>query len=411
MHAKKILLLIESLRGGGAERVVANLCKGFEDYERQIVVFSEEKKYDIAIKEIVIKASSFIKLINFLIRLYKLKKIKRRFDPSCTISFCEPANLYNILSKTKYEKIILSFHTHYSLRLNPKKKPNFFKKIRIKYKAKLFNLLYNKADYLVAVSKGIAVDLIENFGLDAKKMKVIYNSIFYDDIQRLSQEDLLEYREIFTHPVIITVGRLKRQKGQWYLLRIFKALKEKYKSLKLVILGEGKLKDYLVRLSEELGLRTFVWDRDAISDNFDVYFLGFQKNPFKFIARAKLFVFPSLWEGFGNVLIEAMACGVPVISSDCRSGPREILAPDTDFRYQTNKVEFAEYGILLPPFELKFKPADEPFEEKEKLWVEVLDMLLTDEKLRRIYADMAKERATDFRVEKILKEWEELLNK
>jgi len=78
-----------------------------------------------------------------------------------------------VLSKTKNEKIILSFRNYYSLRLNPKKKQNFSKKIKLKLYTKLFSLLYNKADYLVALSKGVAVDLIENFGLDPKKMKVI----------------------------------------------------------------------------------------------------------------------------------------------------------------------------------------------------------------------------------------------
>jgi glycosyltransferase involved in cell wall biosynthesis len=194
------------------------------------------------------------------------------------------------------------------------------------------------------------------------------------------------------------------------LLRVFKALKEKHKDLKLVILGMGELKDYLVGLSEELGLKTYVWDRDKLSENFDVYFLGFQENPFKFIARSKLFVFPSLWEGFGNVLIEAMVCGVPVISSDCRSGPREILAPDTDFNYQTQKPEFAEYGILMPVFEVKYKSAEEPIEEREIMWVETVDKLLEDEDLRKYYSEKAKQRAEDFRIEKIVEEWKEVIS-
>jgi glycosyltransferase involved in cell wall biosynthesis len=193
------------------------------------------------------------------------------------------------------------------------------------------------------------------------------------------------------------------------LLRVFKALKEKHKDLKLVILGEGELKDYLVKLSEELGLKTYFWDRDALSESFDVYFLGFQKNPFKFIARSKLFVFPSLWEGFPNALVEAMACGVPVVSSDCRSGPREILAPNTDFSHQTQKPEFAEYGVLMPVFDVKYKTAKEPLEEREIMWVETIDKLLEDESLRKNHSEKAKQRAEDFRIEKIVQEWKEVL--
>jgi len=100
-----------------------------------------------------------------------------------------------------------------------------------------------------------------------------------------------------------------------------------------LILGEGELKDYLYNFSLNLGLKPYLWEKDNLDENFDVYFLGFKKNPFKSIARVKLFVFSLFMGRFPNALVEAMACGVLVISSDCRSGPREILAPDTDFRY------------------------------------------------------------------------------
>jgi len=165
----------------------------------------------------------------------------------------------------------------------------------------------------------------------------------------------------------------------------------------------------LVKLSEELVLKTYVWDRDKLSDNFDVYFLGFQKNPFKSIARSKLFVFPSFWLGFANALVEAMVCGVPVASSDYRSGPREILAPNTDFSYQTQKPEFAEYGVLMPVFDVKYKTAKEPLEEREIMWVKTIDKLLEDENLRKNYSEKAKQRAEDFSIEKIVQEWKGVL--
>jgi glycosyltransferase involved in cell wall biosynthesis len=272
-----------------------------------------------------------------------------------------------------------------------------------------FKTIYSNADLLVAISKDVAEDLIRNYGINSNKVKVIYNPHPIDEIRQLAREPLGSYEEIFKHPVLITAGRLTKQKGQWYLLRIFKALKEKHKDLKLVILGEGELKEYLVKLSQELGLKTYVWDRDELSESFDVYFLGFQENPFKFVAKSKLFVFPSLWEGFGNVLVEAMACGVCVVSSDCRSGPREILAPNTDFNYQTQKPEFAEYGILMPVFEVKHKSAEEPLEEREIMWVKTIDKLLEDEDLRKHYSEKAKQRAKDFRIEKIVEEWKEVL--
>jgi glycosyltransferase involved in cell wall biosynthesis len=111
-----------------------------------------------------------------------------------------------------------------------------------------------------------------NLGIEEEKIKVIYNFYPIDEIRELAKEPLGSHEEIFKHPVLITTGRLTKPKGQWYLIRVFKALKEKHKDLKLVILGEGELKDYLVKLSEELGLKTYVWDRDALSEkSFQIY--------------------------------------------------------------------------------------------------------------------------------------------
>jgi glycosyltransferase involved in cell wall biosynthesis len=341
----------------------------------------------------------------------KIRKLKEEIKPDFVVSLLEPANLFNVLTKTSSQKTILSFRSNYttSLQENPSFGRGITRSILKTFYTLAFKTIYNRADLLVAISKGVAEDLIKNYGINSNKIKVIYNPYPIDQIRESAKEPLGSYEEIFKHPVLITAGRLTKPKGQWYLLRVFKALKEKHKDLKLVILGEGELKEYLVKLSEGLGLKTYVWDRDKLSESFDVYFLGFQKNPFKFIARSKLFVFPSLWEGFPNALVEAMACEVPVVSSDCRSGPREILAPNTDFSYQTQKPEFAEYGVLMPVFEVKYKSAEEPLEEKEIMWVETIDKLLEDENLRKSYSGKAKQRAEDFSIEKIVEEWKEVL--
>jgi glycosyltransferase involved in cell wall biosynthesis len=415
MNKKRVIFIIPHLGSGGAERVAANLCKGLSDYEKVILVFENIIKQDVNVQIISINSPAsqglIRKMFNFPHRYLKIKKIKKDINPDFAVSFLEPANLFNILTKQDNKKTVLSFRTNYTKALE--KNPFFGKGItrnilKIVYRM-AFKTIYNRADLLVAISKGIAQDLVKHYGISSNKIRVIYNPFPIDEIRELSKEPLEEDGPIFRYPTLITVGRLTKPKGQWYLLRIFKVLKQKHKDLKLIILGEGELKDYLVEFSENLGLKTFVWDRDRLSEEVDVYFWGFQKNPFKFIARSKLFVFSSLWEGFPNALVEAMACGVPVISSDCRSGPREILAPDTDFNYQTQKPEFAQYGILMPIFDVKYKTAKEPLEEKEIMWVETIEKVLEDENLRKQYSEKAKQRAEDFRLGKIVEEWKEVL--
>ncbi len=397
---RQIYFLLNSLGGGGAEAVAVRLSEylpvaNFILLERDVKYKTDKPIFFLSNHST--KTSPIIKTLSIPIYAYKLSKSLEK--PSLVVSFLERANFVNIISKPfKKHKAIISVRMdqqtgHVGLR---------------KLNKLLVRILYPKADLIIAISHGVKQSLI-NLGIEEEKIKVIYNPCPIDEIRELAKEPLGSHEEIFKHPVLITAGRLTNAKGQWYLLRVFKALKEKHKDLKLMILGEGELKDYLVKLSEELGLKTYVWDRDKLLESFDVYFLGFQKNPFKFIARSKLFVFPSLWEGFPNALVEAMACGVPVVSSDCRSGPREILASNTDFNYQTQKPEFAEYGVLMPVFEVKYKTAKEPLEEREIMWVETIDKLLEDENLRKNYSEKAKQRAEDFRIEKIVQDWKEIL--
>jgi Glycosyltransferase len=395
-----ILFLLNSLAGGGAQKVAIRLSEHLPIYA--FILLERDVKYKTDKPIFFLSKHSYetnptIKTLSIPMYAYKLSEFLEK--TSLIVSFLERANFVNIISKLfKKHKAIISVRMdqqtgHVGLR---------------KLNKLLVRILYPKADLIIAVSYGVKQSLI-NLGIEKEKIKVIYNPYPIDEIRELANEPLGSYEEIFKHPVLITAGRLIKPKGQWYLLRVFKALKEKHEDLELVILGEGELKDYLVKLSEELGLKTYVWDRDELSGSFDVYFLGFQKNPFKFIARSKLFVFPSLWEGFPNALVEAMACGVPVVSSDCRSGPREILAPNTDFNYQAQKPEFAEYGVLMPVFEVKYKNANESLEKREVMWVETIDKLLEDENLRKHYSEKAKQRAEDFRIEKIVQEWREVL--
>ena len=174
-------------------------------------------------------------------------------------------------------------------------------------------LLYGWADNIIAVSEGVARDFAKNTGIDGSRIAVIHNPIATSDIERRAREPIdHSWLEQKTTPVIMGMGRLARQKDFATLLRAFAKVRQRL-DCRLIILGEGPDRPVLEALTVELGVE------DAVS------MPGFVSNPFAYLARVDLFALSSAWEGFGNVLVEALSVGVPVVATDCESGPREIL--------------------------------------------------------------------------------------
>lgn len=375
MKKTKILFLIPTLSTGGGERVVSELSLHLpESIEKVIVLFKKEISYPykgrVISLDVFIGGNLLLKIFNYFSGLLKFKRIVSSEKPDYVISFGHPANIINILSGAKS---IVRVDNFYSSSCH-----GFGGNI---YKF-LIKILFNRAHMIIDVSKESAQDLIENFNVRREKIKVIYNPLNIREIEKLAEEPLGEnYQEIFKNPVIINMGRLNYQKGQRYLIEAFREIKDRIKDAKLVILGNGELEKSLRDLSEKMGIGN------------DVYFLGWQENPFKFLSKSKLFILSSLWEGLPYVLMEAMACGLPIISFDCKSGPREILAPDTDFSYQTKNIEYAKYGILLE-------------KENKKLLSQVATKILLDEDLSKKFSQSSRTRAMDFDIKNIIKEWD-----
>ncbi len=172
---------------------------------------------------------------------------------------------------------------------------------------------YRRADQMIAVSQGVADELKQILDIPKKKISVLFSPI-------ISEAMLIKASEHLNHPwfregdppVILSVGRLTAAKNQETLIRAFARVRQKVKA-RLLILGEGEKRTELETLASQLNLTK------------DFSLPGFQKNPFPFMAKARLFVLSSAWEGSPGVLIQALACGCPVLSTDCSSGPREIL--------------------------------------------------------------------------------------
>jgi len=182
---------------------------------------------------------------------------------------------------------------------------------------------YSKACKVVSVSKGVGCDLISNFGLQANKVRTIYNPIINSELYDLGQKSISHpWFEPQQPPVILAVGRLSFEKDYPTLIRAFQRVRQQ-RSVRLLILGEGGERSKLEGLVRALGLGE------------DVELPGFVPNPYAFMRKASCFVLPSLFEGFGNVLVEALAMGCPVVSTDCPTGPTEIL-------------EGGKWGTLVP---------------------------------------------------------------
>ncbi len=391
---KKIAFIIPTLRDGGAERVLSNISINLDDsVDQRILVWDADDidypyKGELVDLNLPYTKNLLIKLRNVINRVLVVRKYKKKNNITTTISHLEGPNMVNILSKQK-DKVIICVHNFQS-REREGIKGNMYKFLMRK--------LYNKADIIACVSENIKLDLVKVFNLNEDKIKVIYNPFDIKKIQTMMEEDIEdEYKHIFENPVVINVGRLTNQKAQWNLIRSFTKIKEEVPNCKLVILGQGELEQQLKSLVNKLGLQD------------SVHFLGFKTNPFKYINKSKVFALTSLYEGFPMCLAEAMACNTAVISVDCKSGPREMLAPKSDIFKHVKDLEFEEYGILAPEFNVSLQEIEEKsIGQVEEVFAKGIIKLLKDENLRNEYVKLGKVRVNTFDVDKILNEWHEV---
>lgn len=305
-----IALYVPSLHGGGAERAMLTLANGFaaHGFTVDLVLASAEGPY-------LPEVSDDVRIIDLhssrvSSSLPELVKYLRKERPRALLSALNYANVIAVIAHRLAKvptRLILSERTNVS---NANKKPQSF---RQRFVLPLMRWSYRKADAIVAVSMGVADDLARTIGIPRDQIHVIYNPVVTEELKIRAAEPIKHpWFEKGSPPVILAAGRLTPAKDYPTLLNAFAKVCRK-QDCRLIILGEGELRPMLESMIDKLGIRNHV------------QMPGFHTNPFVWMREASLFVLSSAWEGLPNVLIQAMACGTPVISTDCHSGPREIL--------------------------------------------------------------------------------------
>jgi len=276
-----IVQVIGTLRGGGAERVALTLHKAFKilNEESKVLVLSNKKDYEIDDKDVIIGAD--IKNIKADLIIAHMQDVSEKLMNNLDV--------WHVIHSTLSERI---------------KNKNFISKF--KNTLKLRNLYSDKK--LIAVSNGVKEDVIKNLRIKPKIIKTIYNPFCIEEIKKKADENIdLDF------DYIINVGNLTKVKNQALLLKAYSKLNT---NLHLLLLGKGNQETNLKNLAKKLGIEK------------KVHFLGWQSNPYKYIKNAKLFVLSSNVEGFGNVLVESLILNTPVVSTNCPSGPNEILVDE-----------------------------------------------------------------------------------
>jgi len=337
MNNKKISFLINSLTSGGAEKVLSLLINELyiQGYNVEIICLEQNNFYNLNenIKVIYLsknngKSHSLIKLISIPLIAYKLKKYISQNNIQIIQSHIYRANFINALAKI--------FGAKHKVQMVNAGQISMYKSKGILGKVNLFLIhkLYPQADIIICKSKGMEIDLQSYFNTKLKTI-IINNPYDIKKIESIYYEKIDNFIFDKNKKYLLYVGRFASFKKPEYII---KALKDLDKNVELILLGDGPKKDNLVELSRELHL-----DKRT-------HFLGNVSNPYKYMRKADLFILSSNdGEGFPNVLVEAMICKVPVISTDCKSGPREILSPDSDIQIQLKtENEITDKGILFP---------------------------------------------------------------
>ena len=392
---KTIAIYCPMLTGGGAEKVAGMVSMALEPYVDKVYFFLLYKRkitYEYSgelvcfdFDRIDEKYSRYGRIVTFLRKALaylhlpkRMQKTKRELGIDCTISFLDFPSVINILSRAE-DKIVVSVRSPKSPQ--KQKDSGIAEKLRVFIYHTMLRRYLNKADVVVPASYGIGEDMTVNFGVATEKIRVIYNFLNKEKINEIKSEVIEpEYRNFFdNHFTYLSVGRLGKEKNPESILHSFAEISRENADARLVFVGDGVLRGRLAEAAEQMGIQD------------KVLFIPYTSNPYKYMANSNVLVTNSLYEGFPNVLIEAMCCGCPPVSVDCYTGPREIIGDITTYETTIGGVRAFPRGILF---------------ERGKLSDAMKYALENREELRKM-AECAKLYAEQYSNEAIVRQWVE----
>lgn len=396
----RIMFIVHALAGGGAERVVARIASALvAQHEVHVVVNGRvegEYPIDARVQMHVLEPKLHrVPVLNRVPGSYgrsckaQLRKLKRDLRIDVAVSFLTASNYYNAGSSVG-ERTVISIRSTLAQTIPSGR-------IAAAKERYLIRRAARRADGIVAVSRNVAAEQVEDYGADARKVCVVYNPIDADAVARAAAQpigDASFERFRAEHGFLVaSAGRLTWQKAQWHLIRAFAQARSARPDAGLLILGAGEEEQHLREVVRTCG----------VADH--VYFAGFQPNPFAYLGASDVFAMTSMFEGFSNAMVEALACGLPLVSTDCNSGPRELLAPDTDPRVAAARMEIADFGMLVPVCSGDAGLRDEPLQPAELELAHALKLLMDDSALRMRLHEAGLRRVQDFTVSHITAQW------
>lgn len=404
VNLKKIAFVIPDLYTGGMPRVLENISAFLpQDKFEQTIILLKDKPVNFKVQGSVIplvrEGKNYLeKGIVFFKRIWKLYRLCKKEKYDVLIGFGMTANIISILIPLS-TKVIATEHNVKSIENRMGR--GFLKKCINRGYDFLIRMTYNHATVVVPVSRVIGEDLVRAYRISPNKIHVIYNGVDEALVKEKAEIPLApEEVSLFTNPVIINVGALSKQKGQWHLIRVMPELMKQFPNIKLILLGTGDYREYLEQLICNYGLQEHV------------KLLGVKENPYQYVRRATLFALPSLYEGFPNVLVEAIMLGCPVVSVDCMSGPRELLLDEDELAHleEIEGVHEGKYGVLCKPFPKDEGELPEKLTSEERSLLEALRTMLSDKLLQSRYSRAGKMRSEQFCAHGMAKQYECLID-